>query len=123
MNKIIGLPVILIALAGCASGTAPVNPTSAKADGAAFMNGLPLPARPFAEYCQAQLRQKLGGTVYLVAAPSLQNGDLGTPSNAAAPTNPTTVVYDQVKDGKVMTGSSTCTPQSQGRSAAPSNSQ
>ena len=111
MNKIIYLPVILgfAALAGCSSGATPLNPASAKADGATFMNGLPAPSRQLAMYCQSQLQQKLGGIVYVVAAPSLQSTDITGNSTTNTASGKTLVVYDQVKDGKATTGSSTCT--------------
>lgn len=119
MNKIIYLSVILgfAALAGCSSGKAPMNPVSAKADGAAFMNGLPASSRQFAMYCQSQLQQKLGGKVYAVAAPSLQSGDISANATTTALIGSTMIVYDRVKDGKVTTGSSTCTPPSQNMKA------
>ncbi len=110
MNKIMYLPVVFsLALAGCTSGKQPLNPESAKADGATFMNGLPAQSRQFAMYCQQQLQQKLGGTVYAVAAPSLQSGDITANSTTDTASSGTLIVYDRVKDGQVTTGSSTCT--------------
>jgi hypothetical protein len=119
MNKIIYLPVVFgfAALAGCSSGSKPLNPTSAKADNAAFLSGLPASSRQFAMYCQTQLQQKLGGTVYAVAAPSLQSSDISANATTTALAASTMIVYDQVKDGKVVTGSSVCTPPSQNAKA------
>ena len=106
-------PVVLafaaLGLTGCVSSNSGINPSSAKADNSAFMSGLSAPSHQLAMYCQDQLQKQLGGTVYIVAAPSLQKGGSATTAGEG-PTGSTNVVYDHVMDGKTTTGSSTCAP-------------
>lgn len=105
----IGLPAVLL-LAACSSGMggAPATASGAKADNATFLSGLSPANRQTALYCQGQLQQKLGGTVYAVAAPSLQSGDITANTSTNAISNHLLVVYDRVANGAVTSAAQNC---------------
>ncbi|MCF3945418.1 hypothetical protein [Acidiphilium iwatense] len=104
-----GLPAALL-LAACSSGMggAPTTASAAKADNATFLSGLKPASRQTVLYCQSQLQKKLGGTVYVVAAPSLQSGDITANSSTNSISNHVQVVYDRVDNGAVTSAAQEC---------------
>ena len=106
---LLGLPAVLL-LASCASGTgaAPATASAAKADNVTFLSGLKPASRQTVLYCQSQLQKKLGGTVYVVAAPSLQSGDITANSSTNTISNHLQVVYDRVANGAVTSAAQEC---------------
>ena len=104
---LLGLPAIFL-LAACSSGTGAATASSAKADNAAFLSGLSPVARQTALYCQSQLQRKLGGTVYVVSAPSLQSGDITANTSTNVIRGHLLVAYDRVDNGVVGSAAAQC---------------
>jgi hypothetical protein len=95
----------------------------AKADNATFLAGLSPSARQTAMFCQVQAQNKLGGTVYLVAAPSLQASDITANASTNAIAQGLTVVYDRIVNNTVTSAARKCKLSSENLVVHPSHAE
>ncbi|SIQ21504.1 hypothetical protein SAMN05421828_102230 [Acidiphilium rubrum] len=121
---LVSLPVLL-GLASCSGGmsSGPLTAAQAKADNATFLSGLSPAARQTAMFCQVQMQNKLGGTVYLVAAPSLQASDITANASTNAIAQGLTVVYDRIDNGAVTSAARKCKLSSENLVVRPSHAE
>ncbi|MDX5931978.1 hypothetical protein SIL87_14535 [Acidiphilium acidophilum] len=122
ISPLLPVPVILL-LASCSGGmsSGPLTASAAKADNAAFLSGLSPASRQTAMFCQVQMQNKLGGTVYLVAAPSLQGSDITANASTNAMRQHLSVVYDRVDNGAVTSAAQECQLHSENLVVRPSH--
>ncbi|MGC9270989.1 hypothetical protein [Acidiphilium sp.] len=110
--KIVGLMLLplLVFLASCSGGmgSEPLTAAQAQSDNQTFLSGLSPASRQTALFCQAQFQQKLGGTVYVVSAPSMQSSDITANATTNAMTDGLLVVYDRVDNGAVTSAARRC---------------
>jgi hypothetical protein len=125
MKIITLLPVpALLLLASCSGmSSGPLTASKAQADNAAFLAGLAPAARQTAMFCQVQMQHKLGGTVYLVAAPSLQGSDITANATTNAMQQQLSVVYDRVDNGVVTSAAQECQLHSENLVVRPSHAE
>ncbi|MDD4935961.1 MAG: hypothetical protein PHT60_09315 [Acidiphilium sp.] len=115
--------VILLASCSGGMGSSPPTASQAQADNATFLSSLSPVSRQTALYCQGQLQQKLGGTVYAVAAPSLQTGNITANATTNAIRQRLLVVYDRIDNGTVTSAAQECHLHSENLVVRPSHAE
>lgn len=118
------IPALLL-LSSCSGGmsSGAITASQAKADNATFLSGLSNGARQTAMFCQAQLQQKLGGTIYVVSAPSMQSGDIMANATTNAMASSMMVVYDRIGKAGVTSAAQPCVLHSKNLVVRPSHAE
>ncbi|MCW8307017.1 hypothetical protein AruPA_08205 [Acidiphilium sp. PA] len=125
MNRSILLAFPIVFLTSCSGGmgSGPRTPAQAKADNSSFLTSLPEASQKMVLFCQGQFQSEVGGTVYIVAAPSLQSGDIQANSTSTVINSHVVMVYDRVEGAAVTSAARSCSLHSKNLVVHPSHAE